>query len=88
MADTSGLAVTFDELSADDGETIKEWREPIVQSVDAALLGSDRQILSMMLIREVKGESVYSIDKRAGQPRLAKREQRKNDLLWLFTSSV
>ena len=39
--DTTGLALTVDELPAEDAETLKEWLEPIVEAVDAELLVTD-----------------------------------------------
>src|SRR5260221_1811566 len=37
----SGLALTIDEVSAEDAETLKAWIEPIAQSVGAQVLVSD-----------------------------------------------
>ena len=39
--DTNGLVLSVDELSAEDAETIKDWLEPIAESVAAELLVSD-----------------------------------------------
>ena len=39
--DTDGLVLTVDALSAEDGDTLKEWLEPIVQAVEAKLLVTD-----------------------------------------------
>jgi len=39
--DTTGLVLTVDALSAEDGETVKEWLEPVVEAVGAELLVSD-----------------------------------------------
>ena len=39
--DTDGLVLTVDALSAEDGDTLKEWLGPIVQAVDAKLLVTD-----------------------------------------------
>ncbi len=37
----SGLALTIDELKAEDAETLKEWMEPIAKSVGAQVLVTD-----------------------------------------------
>ena len=39
--DTTGLVLTVDELAAEDAQTLKEWIEPIAETVDAKLLVSD-----------------------------------------------
>jgi hypothetical protein len=39
--DTDGLVLTVDALSAEDGDTLKEWLDPIVQAVEAKLLVTD-----------------------------------------------
>jgi transposase-like protein len=39
--DTTGLALTVDELSAEDADTLQEWLEPIAKAVDAQLLVTD-----------------------------------------------
>ncbi len=39
--DTTGLALSVDELLAEDAETLKEWLEPIAEAVDARLLVTD-----------------------------------------------
>jgi transposase-like protein len=39
--DTTGLVLTVDELEAEDAETLKEWLEPVAETVGAELLVSD-----------------------------------------------
>ena len=39
--DISGLALTIDELSGEDAETLREWLDPIAEAVEAKILATD-----------------------------------------------